>query len=290
MLQQRSKTTVRGASAKRRTAEPHGDPRGFAYGRTTVTEDAADVSANARDGSPRPRASRIISGNERVDEVPPVGQVILPARYPVRGVPEEPHGARVRGIDQERPVARLLRRETQSTVELFQVPEGLVQPSHGVSAYAFEEVGVGVHALTLPLPNLLISPVASPLGVVWRPTSLGSLLLVIAPARSRLRGPLRQVAPGRERAEVPLRRLDHDDRVRVPPPPFPSTNSGTRQRGCVPLGTTKLGLREREGSPFGGPRGVPPEGAVRHIVHWGASPPARSCYNRYATANSVISD
>jgi hypothetical protein len=55
--------------------------------------DSADASTNAWDSPPRPRASRIISGNECVDEVPPLGQVILPAWYPVWEVPEESHCA-----------------------------------------------------------------------------------------------------------------------------------------------------------------------------------------------------
>jgi len=52
-----------------------------------------DFLAGAQLRSPHLEVAHLVSENERVNEVPPVGQVILPARYPVRKLPEEPYGA-----------------------------------------------------------------------------------------------------------------------------------------------------------------------------------------------------
>jgi hypothetical protein len=63
-------------------------------------------------GSSPFRVARVVPRHEREEEVPPVGRVALLARHQVGGIPEEPHGARVGCVDQERPIAGVLSRES----------------------------------------------------------------------------------------------------------------------------------------------------------------------------------
>src|SRR5215213_9607314 len=59
--------------------------------------------------------------HQRGEEVSMIGGVALPARHEVVGFPEELPRAHVGRVDQERPAARLLRRESERQVALFQV-------------------------------------------------------------------------------------------------------------------------------------------------------------------------